>query len=509
VSTPGKSPYTPLSLSSLPNLCIRDDINLGRESPYSDALARFENQALVTVACGTTCVNLGDERNLREFLVADEVARRLREAGHVVISLLVDDSLEPLGYRQLRIAADKDELFIGRWADWCGKPIACIPDPWDCHASYAAHFEEALLDRLHSLRCHPNLVSTASLYEGGLYAPYVRQVLERYDEIMRFLTERFPGYQPETLFWVLCPRCGYIDETQIERIDGKDVRYYCRRCEHSGSLPLDEVKGRLNWKLDCAARWVLLRIDAEPFNKAYLEPQCGSYFVAREAGKELFGGRDVLPLRYGLVKIERSVSYRLLPSLPADVLRSLFTERATADITVTSDCVLNAASRCQVEYGLSYLDCVKQLVPMWLLRPQSLTDRQRDLVGHGIRFAEDFLGQEVALQLPTRESLEGIRPDVLEAMHRVLVDIIELRESSAGSWEAFCERAKQLIAALGDSKHETMSSLRAILGQKQGIPASRLLFLVPMNYLQALEYILHLQLACTSDRWQVADRLAA
>jgi hypothetical protein len=482
---------------------------VGRESPYSDALAWFENQTLVTVGCGTTCANLGDERDLREFLVADETARRLREAGHVVISLLVDDSLDPLTYRQLRIAANKDELLIGKWASWCGKPIAHIPDPWDCHASYAAHFEEALLDRLYGLGCHPNLVSTASLYEGGLYSPYVQQVLRHYDEIMGFLTERFSGYQPETLFWVLCPLCGCIDETQIEGIDSRDLRYYCRRCETPGSLPLDEVRGKLNWKLDCAVRWVLLNIDAEPFSKAYLEPRSGSFVVAQEVSKTLFGGHSVLPLRYGLVKMERSLSYRLLPSLPGDVLRSLFTERPTADVAITPDYVLNVASRCQVEYGLSYLDCVKQLVPMWLLRPQSLTDRQLDLVAHGIRFAEDLLAQEVALQLPIRESVEDVRPDHVRTMHRFLVDILRLRDSGTTPWEAFREPAKQLITSLGDSKHQIISGLRAILGQKQGVPASRFLFLIPVNYLQALEYVLHLRSAAVREQLPVTERLAA
>jgi ribosomal protein S27AE len=463
----------------------------------------------VKVGCGTTCGCLGDERNLREFLIADETARRLREAGHPVISLLVDDSLDPLDYRQLRIAANKDEAMIEKWVDWCGKPASHVPDPWDCHASYSAHFQEALLDRLHALGCHPSLVSTASLYEGGLYAPFVHEVLSRYDEIMAFLGERFCGYQPENLYRVLCPKCGYIDQTVIEAAGKTEVRYHCGRCEESASTPIDEVKGKLGWKLDCAARWVILGIHAEPFSKAYLDPRAGSFTIAQEISKRYFGGHDVFPLRYGSVRMDKSVSYRLLPSMPGDVLRGMYTERAASDIAVTEDFVLNWASRCKLEYGLSYLDCVKQLVPMWLLKPQALTDRQLDVVSRGIRFAEDFLDQEVALQLPTREYIEEIPPDVLAVMHDFMDDMLDLRER-CHSYEAFGETAKQLVQALGDMKHEVTGHLRGILGQKQGMPVSRLIFLLPVNYLRALEYMLHLRVGSAGVRLIVSEeRLAA
>src|SRR3712207_2857859 len=108
---------------------------------YTEILQRFENQERVTLATGATCAYLGDERNLREFLVADELARVLRKAGHTVVFFLIDDSLEPLNFRQLRVAVNKDEWLLERYGHWCGKPIAHLSDPWNCHESYADHFE--------------------------------------------------------------------------------------------------------------------------------------------------------------------------------------------------------------------------------------------------------------------------------------------------------------------------------------------------------------------------------
>jgi hypothetical protein len=170
---------------------------------------------------------------------------------------------------------------------------------------------------------------------------------------------------------------------------------------------------------------------------------------------------------------------------------------------------MNIASRSQVDCGLSYLECVKQLVPMWLLRQHSLTDRQRDLTARGIRFAEDFLDHQVALRLPSRASMQDIHLATLSEMHRLMVDVLRLRENHGDSYEEFCEPAKQLIASLGENKHEIMVRLRAILGQKQGLPASRLLFLMSLDYLQALEYMLELRVGHVEETPLSLEKLAA
>ena len=117
---------------------------------YSEALCRFETKPIVTIAAGITCAYLGDERDLREFLIADETAKRLRAAGHTVFQLLISDSMDALTYRQLRVAVNKDAAMLEQYESWCGKPIGMLPDPWGCHSSYAAHFEHALCDRLNS-----------------------------------------------------------------------------------------------------------------------------------------------------------------------------------------------------------------------------------------------------------------------------------------------------------------------------------------------------------------------
>jgi hypothetical protein len=461
---------------------------------YSQAVERFADQDNFTIACGTTCAYLGDERNLREFLVADETARHLRRAGHTVISYLIDDSMDPLDFRQLRVAVNKDPELIERYQHWCGKPIGLLPDIWGCCESFAAHFEEELISRLHYLDCHPTLIRTGKVYERGVYAPYVRIVLERADEIMQFIHEHCGTYQPEKLFWALCPQCGYIDRTQIQGTTSDSVSCYCERCERTTAIGWDELRGKLNWKLDCAVRWAIFKIDAEVFSKAYLGSETSTHAIAQALSLAFFGGHDVMPLHYGEVKMESKFGQQLLDSLPRGALRQMLVEHPATDIKLTRDLVVTTASRFEVLTGLTYLDFVKQLLPVWLLTPDGLTREQRELVTHGIAFTRNFLKTEVRLNLPRRESLEGEYPEVLAALHTLVCQVVAVRRSGMTAWDDFHGQAMQLIEQLGSQKGAVLRRLRRIVGQEHGLPAARFLFLLPVDYLRLVEYVLELHL---------------
>jgi hypothetical protein len=477
-------------------------------SYYVDTVQHLQGKDVVTIAAGATCAYLGDERNLREFVVADEVARHVRRNGQTAVTLLVDDSLDPLNYRQLRVAVNKDPLLLERFESWCGKPIAYLPDPWGCCESYADHFEQELLSRLHYLDCHPTLIRTAKLYERGVYAPYVRQVLEQADEIRDFLHQNFKGYEPEKLFWVLCPKCDYIDCTSIEKVHGNTVHYHCSRCDTSSSISIDDLRGKLNWKFDCAARWVICNIDAEAFSKAYMEPQTGSFVVSQAISKRFFGGHDVYPLFYGLIKMENKHSLQLLDSLPRNTLRKMLTDHPTADIKLTRDLVVTMASRYEVMPNLTYRDFVKQLLPMWLMTPDRLHWRQRELVTHGIAFSKNFLREEIQLHLPTAEQFEDEKPAVLRALCFLLKQSVTVRELNLGAEEAYA-KISEVINELGAHKMAVLKRLRVIVGQEKGMTAARILLLLPDAYLNMLMYILELllenQILTTAQSKRIAD----
>jgi hypothetical protein len=75
------------------------------------------------------------------------------------------------------------------------------------------------------------------------------------------------------------------------------------------------------------------------------------------------------------------------------------------------------------------LSFVKQVLPLWLLTPDSLTWPQRELVKHGVAFGKDFLQTHIRPHLPQRQYIEGEDHAVLSGLHELLQQTIEVRTS--------------------------------------------------------------------------------
>src|SRR3989338_9758726 len=130
-----------------------------------DTLAEREKKVpykIITVSAGTTSSGLGDERNLREFLLADTIVKYLKEKGKNVFFYLFDDSFDPLTYPKLKIGVNKDRELIKKFEKYYGTPIKLIPDPYECHNNYSIHFQEEIVTRLHNLEIFPTLIDVWS-----------------------------------------------------------------------------------------------------------------------------------------------------------------------------------------------------------------------------------------------------------------------------------------------------------------------------------------------------------
>jgi hypothetical protein len=453
-------------------------------------LDRFRDQHTVTIATGTTCAYLGDERNLREYLLADSIVQALRQEGHVVHYYWFDDDLDPLNYRQLRVAVNKQPEMVEKFEPNCGKPICDIRWPGNPKISWSQHFEKLFLERLKKLGCNPNLISVSRLYERGIYAPYVKQVLLQEPRIRAFVEENFPSYRPEKLFWAVCPTCGYIDCTQVGNATSDSVDIVCERCLCSTTVAYSELRGKLNWKLDCAARWSIFNISAEPFTKAYLEPHTGSFQVAQAIAKTFFGGKEVVPIQYGIVSMNKELGGKLLDCLPVNVVRELFLRQAKADLDITEERIATEANRSEVLPDMTYAELVKQLLPVWILDSSELDTEQRELLVKGIAYAKHFEHRQIRPYLPNRAHIEGIPVDILRLIQNVIHQVIVMRNALGDDYDAFREPAKAAIERLGAQRKEVTRNFRRIINQDQGVPNSRFLFLLPMSYLMNLESLI-------------------
>jgi len=302
----------------------------GQSGPVTDWVTRAADEAVrhagegkrVTVSSGASPsgpVHLG---NLREFLTVHFVADELRRRGLDVRHLHVWDDYD----RFRKVPAGVPES----WADHIGRPLTAVPDPWECHDSWAAHFKEPLQQALADLGVEMEEISQTELYRAGTYRDQVlTAVRHRHDidaVLARYRTrkqapvaeseqeaaalaesvasdddvaggselERFP-------FKPYCRACGR-DTTTITSYDDEstDLAYTCE-CGHSAVTTLaTQDEGKLVWKVDWPMRWAFYHVDFEPAGADHATPG-SSFTVGHELVSSVFGMERPAWFGYGFV----------------------------------------------------------------------------------------------------------------------------------------------------------------------------------------------------------------
>jgi hypothetical protein len=453
----------------------------------AELLRRFEGQQRVTIATGITCAFLGDERNLREYLVAAEAVRVLKQSGHIVSFYLFDDSMDPLTPKQLKVAAEKNPVIVDKYQHFCGMPISEIPSPESGSPSWAEHFEKKLLRRLAKYDCYPTLESAGHLYGMGAYDPLVKTVLEREADVKRLLERDFPDYTPQALYYPICPACGHIKGTTLQHYSKHECVVACSNCHVSSTVPTPRLRGKLNWKLDCAARWRLFNVDVEPFTKAYLEPGAGAFWIARSICKEFFGGSEVNPLLIGLVKADAGLDPDGLGCMPPHTLRSIYAERWSKDVHLTRERLLLAASKPDTPGELSYLDKIKRHLPNLKVRSHELTSEEYSFLKQAEVFQKAVLRAEPEEYASAGLTILGLSDAVLWGIRMILRDAVYLRRQDT-NYEHFDSALKFSGGELGPNKAAVHGAIREILAHRKGLPLRRLIYSVPIGDLEFLLY---------------------
>ncbi|QBX55760.1 lysine--tRNA ligase [Nocardioides seonyuensis] len=340
-----------------------------------DAVRHAGEGKPVTVSSGASPsgpVHLG---NLREFLTTHFVADELRRRGLEVRHLHVWDDFDRFRKVPAGVPAS--------WSEHIGRPLTAVPDPWECHASWADHFKEPLQQALAALGVEMDEISQTELYRAGTYRDSVLQAVRARDEIdavlARYRTKkaappaadsepasdidaqeaaalaesvaadddfdadldgsgdnadlaRFP-YKP------YCRECGRDTVTLTSYDDDStDLGYRCD-CGFEGVTNLTtQFEGKLVWKVDWPMRWAFYHVDFEAAGADHATP--GSSFTV---GHELVAGIFDMPkpawFGYGFVGFagmqKMSSSSGGVPTaadalrvLEAPILRWLYVRRA-------------------------------------------------------------------------------------------------------------------------------------------------------------------------------------
>ena len=163
-----------------------------------------------------------------------------------------------------------------------GQPVSMVPDPYNCHGSFALHINSLLRDAMDTCRVEYIFHSATDDYKKGLLTEQIRRILasaEKVGEIVKEEVgqEKFTEALP---YFPICGSCGKIYTTKVTSFDAKTDRvvYACENiaaikgqtisgCGYKGEVDIREGRGKLPWKGEFAARWTALNINFEAYGK--------------------------------------------------------------------------------------------------------------------------------------------------------------------------------------------------------------------------------------------------
>jgi len=271
--------------------------------------------------------------NMREVVTADAVNRALKDLG-----------LDPTFYY---IADDFDNLrkvypFLDPrvYEQYVGQPLSRIPGPGGDGRSYADHFLTPFLESLRRLGIETEVVRLHELYESGRMTPAIKLALEYRDRVATIIDqmtnrESAADWSP---FTPICNSCKRLTGTKVTGFDsGAETVDYCCACGDEGQVSMNGG-GKLVWRVDWPAKWLVLGVTFEPFGKDHAT-RGGSYATGERICKEIFGTPPPMPLVYEWIRLggvgDMSSSKgnvvtisEMLEILPPEVLRYLVIRRA-------------------------------------------------------------------------------------------------------------------------------------------------------------------------------------
>ena len=196
---------------------------------------------------------------------------------------------------------------------YLGRPLIDVPDPFGCHESFAAHFENEFEEALNQFGIHPEFINQSAMYKSGVYNKDVREALNRRHEIYDILhmydgktnLVLREGFYPIQLY---CRNCLTNHTTVTAYNPETDIVHYECTCGHREVAELDTINRiKLTWKVDWAMRWKHERVCFEPGGHKHSKIG-GSFDVSKIISEKIFNRRAPFYMPYDHTGIKAKVS---------------------------------------------------------------------------------------------------------------------------------------------------------------------------------------------------------
>jgi len=161
---------------------------------------------------------------------------------------------------------------------YLGVPVSKIPDPFGCCASFADHMIGLLGGFLAPVEVEYEVMRAAHMYESGRFDAGLKLILDKHAEITAIIAptlreENRAGWSP---FMPICPNCGQVVERTVSAYHPErgSIEFICEKsaggrlgCGFRGEQSVLAGKAKVQWKVDWALRWYVLKVDYELYGK--------------------------------------------------------------------------------------------------------------------------------------------------------------------------------------------------------------------------------------------------
>jgi len=168
-----------------------------------------------------------------------------------------------------------------------GRPLTQIPDPFGTHDSFAAHNNAMLRHFLDRFGFDYDFLSATHCYRSRQFDDVIRAVLRNWDAVLGVMLptlgeDRRKTYSP---LLPISPASGRVLQVPVRVVDA-DAGLIAFDDEDGTRVEQSALggRGKLQWKVDWAARWVALGVDYEMSGKDLIDSVTQSSKIARALG---------------------------------------------------------------------------------------------------------------------------------------------------------------------------------------------------------------------------------
>jgi len=249
------------------------------------------------IASGITPSGIVHIGNLREEMTCNIVKRALEGKGVKVKHIHSWDNYDR--FRKVPVGIPQE------LSKYIGLPDSKVPDPWNCHKSYAEHFESDFSQSAKLINLIPEYIDETKEYTSCVYKELIKEALIKKEQVITalntFKTEEIgEHWYPVEVY---CEKCGK-DSTTVKNYDGNYVLDYECTCGFSGQVDFSK-KGlvKLKWRIDWPMRWKFFGVDFEPGGKDHSTPG-GSRDTAKIISKEVYSYESPIYQMYDFVIVK-------------------------------------------------------------------------------------------------------------------------------------------------------------------------------------------------------------